>query len=349
MKLASLRRRPADLNPMIFERPGAAIDPRDGALVVVSRDLKRAVLAGSIAPSLRVAVENWAELAPKLASLGARLEAGSLSAADGVFGVQWGDFHSPLPRAFQWADGSAFLHHVRLVRKARKAEMPESLLSVPLMYQGGSDDFLAPTAGIPQIDFSHGTDFEGEIAVVVDETPMGVSPAAALERIRLLLVVNDVSLRGLIPEELAAGFGFFQSKPSSAFGPVAVTPDELGTSWREGRLHLPLHVEFNGEFFGRANAGEMHFHFGQLIAHAARTRNLRAGTIIGSGTVSNDKPGVGSSCLVERRMIETIEKGSASTPFMKVGDRVRIEVFSDEAKTQSVFGPIDQTVISVSR
>ena len=231
---------------------------------------------------------------------------------------------------------------MKLVRMARKAAMPESLFTTPLMYQGGSDEFLAPREAIPQVDFAHGTDFEGEVAVVTDFVPMGISPEAALEKVLLVMIVNDVSLRGLIPEELAAGFGFFQSKPSSAFAPFTVTPDELGEAWKGGRVHLPLLVDYNNQFFGNANAGEMHFHFGQLIAHAARTRNLSAGTIIGSGTVSNEDPSKGSSCLAERRMIEQISTGSIQTPFMKVGDRIRIEMKNEQG--QSLFGAIDQKV-----
>ena len=226
---------------------------------------------------------------------------------------------------------------------ARKADMPPALYKTPLMYQGGSDDFLAPKASIPQIDFAHGTDFEGEVAVVTDFVPMGISAEDAISKVALILMVNDVSLRGLIPEELAAGFGFFQSKPSSAFGPFAITPEELGTEWKEGRVHLPLLVEYNGQFFGKANAREMHFHFGQLIAHAARTRNLGPGTIIGSGTVANEDPSVGSSCLAEKRMLETIATGAATTPFMKVGDRIRIEM--KDSSGRCLFGIIDQTVV----
>lgn len=314
---------------------------RDGDLVVVSRDGSRAVKAASIAPSLREAVENWNECRPKLEMLAKELEEGRATFA---FEVDEGEFHSPMPRAFQWADGSAFLHHVKLVRLARKAPMPETLYNVPLMYQGGSDDFLAPHEPIPQVDISHGTDFEGEVAVITDFVPMGISPEKALEKILLVMIVNDVSLRGLIPEELAQGFGFFQSKPSSAFAPFAVTLDELGSAWREGRLHLPLLVEFNGQFFGNADAGEMHFHFGQLIAHAARTRHLGAGTIIGSGTVSNENPARGSSCIAEKRMIEQINTGGIETPFMKPGDRVRIEMKND--KGQSLFGAIDQKIVT---
>lgn len=313
---------------------------RDGDLVVVSRDNQRAVRAHTIAPSLREAVENWTVCRPQLEQLFNELEAGRRTDA---FEVDETEFHSPMPRAFQWADGSAFLHHVRLVRMARKAPIPDSLLNVPLMYQGGGDDFLAPRDAIPQIDFSHGTDFEGEVAVITDFVPMGTTADAAIEKIVLVLIVNDVSLRGLIPEELAAGFGFFQSKPSSAFAPFAVTLDELGDTWREGRLHLPLSVEFNNSFFGNADAGQMHFHFGQLIAHAARTRNLTAGTIIGSGTVANEDPAKGSSCLAEKRMLEQIKNGSISTPFMKVGDRIRIEMRDSQGR--SLFGAIDQKVV----
>ncbi|MBL7688375.1 MAG: fumarylacetoacetate hydrolase family protein [Bdellovibrionaceae bacterium] len=308
-------------------------------MCVVSRDLKRAIRATGVAPSLREAIENWSTAEPRLREIAQRLEAGSVA---GEFAVNQKDFHSPLPRAFQWADGSAFLHHVKLVRMARKAEMPPSFYHDPLMYQGGSDDFLAPTDPIPQVDFAHGTDFEGEVAVVTTDVPIGISPEAALKHIALVMVVNDVSLRGLIPEELAKGFGFFQSKPQSAFAPFAVTPDELGSAWREGRVHLPLSVTFNGGFFGNADAGAMHFHFGQLIAHVARTRTLGAGSIIGSGTVSNEDPSRGSSCLAERRMIEQIATGEAKTPFMKAGDHIRMEMFNEQG--QSLFGAIDQVV-----
>jgi fumarylacetoacetate (FAA) hydrolase len=314
---------------------------RDGDLVIISRDNSRAVKATAIAPSLREALEHWNECRPKLEMLAKELEEGRATFA---FEVDESEFHSPLPRAFQWADGSAYLHHVKLVRMARKAPLPDSLYNVPLMYQGGSDDFLAPHESIPQVDFSHGTDFEGEIAVVTDFVPMGITPEKALEKILLVMIVNDVSLRGLIPEELAQGFGFFQSKPSSAFGPFAVTLDELGSAWNDGRLHLPLLVEYNGQFFGNAEAGEMHFHFGQLIAHAARTRNLGPGTIIGSGTVSNENPTRGSSCLAEKRMIEQINNGKIETPFMKVGDRIRIEVKNEQGR--SIFGSIDQKVVA---
>jgi fumarylacetoacetate (FAA) hydrolase len=329
MKLATVR----DLIPKN--------DNRDGELYVVSRDGKNAISAKDIAPCLRSAIETWTVCKNQLQELYVALNAGT---ARGSVATNTLKLHSPLPRSFQWADGSAFLHHVRLVRKARNAEPPETLTTVPLMYQGGSDCFLAPTEGIQQLDFSHGTDFEGELAVVVDDVPMGVSPVDALKHIQLVMLVNDVSLRGLIPAELLNGFGFLQSKPSSAFSPFAVTVDELGDEWQGGRLHLPLHVKLNGEFYGKANAGVMHFHFGDLIAHAAKTRNLAAGTIIGSGTVSEDKEGVGSSCLVEKRMIETIQNGKPTTPFMKPGDR--IEIFMLNKDGENIFGTIDQKVIA---
>lgn len=312
---------------------------RDGELIVVSKDNSKAVKASTVAPSLREAIENWAERKPALEKIYADLNDGQ---AKGTFKLNPNDLHSPLPRSFQWADGSAYIHHIKLVRMARNAPLPETLETVPLMYQGGSDAFLAPTEDIPQVDAAHGTDFEGEVAVVVDDVPMGVSPEEALKKIILFMIVNDVSLRGLIPEELAQGFGFFQSKPSSAFGPLAVTEDELRGAWIEGRIHLPLQVTYNGEFFGNAEAGAMHFHFGQLIAHAARTRPLAAGTIIGSGTVSNEDMKRGSSCLAEKRMLEKIHEGVIKTPFMKVGDTIKIEMCDPEG--HSIFGVIEQKV-----
>lgn len=313
---------------------------KDGDLVVVSRDGRKAVLANSVAPCLRVAIESWSECLPKLAKIYDSLNSGE---AIGSFTVDENQFHSPLPRSFQWADGSAFIQHIKLVRMARKAPLPETLLSVPLMYQGGSDDFLAPREAIPQINFQHGTDFEAEVAVIVNDVPMGVSAEKALDHIILIMIANDVSLRGLIPEELAQGFGFFQSKPSSAFAPFAITPDELGNAWKNGRVHLPLLVKFNGQVFGKANAGEMHFHFGQLIAHAAKTRKLSAGTIIGSGTVSNEDTTNGCSCLAEKRMLEQIQNGKIETPFMKIGDQVRIEMKDQNGR--DLFGAIDQIVV----
>lgn len=323
---------------------------RDGRLVVVSRDLSRCLSAADIAPTLQAALDDWARAEPGLREIVERLEA-SPGAGEPFDEAAC---HSPLPRAYQWADGSAYVNHVELVRKARGAEMPESFWTDPLMYQGGSDTFLGPRDPILMpTDEGWGIDMEGEIAVVLDDTPMGVSPKDALERIRLIMLVNDVSLRGLIPAELGKGFGFFQSKPSSAFSPCAVTPDELGAAWKGGKLHLPLNVDYNDAPFGRADAGvDMTFDFGQLIAHAAKTRPLSAGTIIGSGTVSNKlhggpgRPvadgGVGYSCIAEIRMIETIEDGAAKTPFMRFGDRVGIEMRG--ANGGSIFGKIDQAV-----
>jgi fumarylacetoacetate (FAA) hydrolase len=314
---------------------------RDGEMIVVSKDNKRAVKASAIAPSLREAVEDWEKCEPKLKELAQKLEAGK---APHAFEIDEEKLHSPLPRSFQWADGSAFIQHVKLVRMARNAPLPETLETVPLMYQGGGDAFLAPTEDIPQIDFSHGTDFEGEVGVITADVPMGISAENALEKILLVVMINDVSLRGLIPEELAQGFGFFQSKPQTAFGPFAVTPDELGGAWREGRVHLPLNVRYNGEFFGNADAGAMHFHFGQLIAHAARTRPLAAGTIIGSGTVANEDRSRGSSCLAEKRTLEKIHEGVMKTPFMKVGDTVSMEMLAPNGI--SIFGRITQQVVA---
>jgi fumarylacetoacetate (FAA) hydrolase len=320
---------------------------RDGRLVVVSRDLSRYADAGHIAATMQAALDNWAETEPVLAEIAAGLGDGAgeeFRAADCV---------SPLPRAFQWADGSAYVNHVELVRKARGAEMPGSFWTDPLMYQGGSDSFIGPRDPILAASEDWGIDFEAEITVVTDDVPMGVGADDALGHIRLIMIVNDVSLRNLIPGELAKGFGFFQSKPSSAFAPVAVTPDELGDAWQGGRLHLPLLSFLNGAAFGKPDAGvDMTFHFGQLIAHAAKTRPLCAGSIIGSGTISNKldggpgKPvsdgGVGYSCIAEIRMIETIESGKPKTSFLSFGDRVRIEMLDGDG--HSIFGAIDHEV-----
>lgn len=323
---------------------------RDGQLIVVSKDLKTYADATKVAPTLQAALDDWKTVAPQLMARSDALNQGTAEARP----FDETQCASPLPRAYQWADGSAYLNHVELVRKARKAEMPESFWTDPLMYQGGSDSFLGPREDIVMPDDqTFGIDMEGEVTIIVDDTPMGITPEAALDRIRLIMLVNDVSLRGLIPRELAKGFGFFQSKPSSAFTPCAVTPDELGDAWKDGKVHLPLMVRYNGEMFGSAHAGiDMTFHFGQLIAHAAKTRPLCAGTIIGSGTVSNKldggpgKPisegGVGYSCIAEIRMIETIQNGQPSTPFMKFGDRVEIEM--QDAQGASIFGRIDQQV-----
>ncbi|UXR65472.1 fumarylacetoacetate hydrolase family protein [Bdellovibrio bacteriovorus] len=317
-------------------------ESKDGQLCVVSRDLKTAVKATHVAASLREVMEKWSEKESALQKLYTDLNEGK---ASGAFAVKEEDFHSALPRTWLFADGSAFIYHIKLVRMARKAALPETLATVPLMYQGECGQFLAPTEDIPQRDFSHGTDFEGEVGVITDNVPMGVTPEEALKYIRLYVLINDVSLRGLIPEELAQGFGFFQSKPASALSPFAVTADELGAALKDGRIHLPLHVKYNGEFFGKANAGAMHFHFGQLIAHAAKTRNLAAGTVIGSGTVSNEEHGNGSSCLAEKRMIEQIEAGAIKTPFMKSGDTVEMQMLNE--KGESIFGRIFQKVKAV--
>lgn len=323
---------------------------RDGKLAVVSKDLAYCTVVNHIAPTLQAALDDWTNVGPRLARAAEALETGSQPTER----FHEHDAHSPLPRAYQWADGSAYVNHVELVRKARNAEMPDSFWTDPLMYQGGSDTFLAPREPIVLEDTAWGIDMEGEVAVIVDDVPMGVSAEKAADHIRLVMLVNDVSLRNLIPAELGKGFGFFQSKPSSAFSPVAVTPDELGDAWDGGRLHLPLMVDYNGDAFGRANAGvDMTFDFPQLIAHAAKSRPLGAGAIIGSGTVSNrledgspGKPisegGLGYSCIAEIRMIETINTGKPSTAFMQFGDTVRIEM--KDAGGHSIFGAIEQTV-----
>ena len=313
----------------------------DGTLVVVSKDNSKYVEVPEISPNFRSAIEDWANCKDRLSKIYDDLNAGKIEGKP----MDETLFHSPLPRTFQWADGSAFLHHVKLVRMSRNAEMPERLYEVPLMYQGSGDNFLGPKDDIPQMDFAHGTDFEGEVGVITDFVPMGCSPEEALEKILFCVIINDVSLRGLIPEELKAGFGFFHGKPSSAFAPFALTLDELGEAWNEGRIELPLNVELNGEYFGSPNGKEMHFHFGQLIAHAARTRNLMPGTMIGSGTVSNDSTEVGSSCLLERRMIEKINEGAFKTPFMKVGDFVKINM--KDPAGNDLFGTIEQKVVQV--
>ncbi len=316
-------------------------DSRDGRLVVISKDNKKMVSAKAIADHLRLAIENWSQVKNDLESLYQQLNAGKVKSEN----VDENHFLSPLPRTFQWIDGSVFIQHIRLVRKSRKAPVPETLTTIPLVYQGTGDSFLAPREDIPQLNESYGTDFEGEVGVVVDDTPMGVTPEQALDHIILFVLINDISLRGLAPEELKRGFGFVQSKPSSSFAPFAVTCDELGQAWKEGRVHLPLLVDFNGQSFGKAFAGEMHFHFGQIIAHCARTRRLTAGTIIGSGTVSNEDLSRGSSCLVEKRTLEQIETGVPKQPYMKPGDQVTIKMLDTE--NQNIFGTISQKVISV--
>lgn len=314
----------------------------DGELIIVSRDNKRAVRATDLAPNLREAVEAWETLEPKLRERYTQLNAGDLADA---FDVDEKALHSPMPRSFGWLDGSAFIQHIKLVRQARNAPLPEGLYTDPLMYQGGSDSYLAPREDIPLIHKDHGLDFEGEVAVITKHVPMGISPEDAENKIALVLLCNDVSLRGLIPPELAKGFGFLNSKPSSAFSPFALTLDELGDAWRDGRLHLPLDVTYNNAFYGNADAGHMQFSFGQLIAHAAKTRSLCAGTILGSGTVSNEDTSRGSSCLAEKRMLEKIATGEFTTPFMKAGDRIQIEMKNPAG--ENLFGTIDQLVVDV--
>ena len=312
---------------------------RDGQLIVVDNQMQRYVSATDIAPTLQTALDNWDNCKERLAALYLQLENGEIDSQ--AFNSEI--CASPLPRAFQWADGSAYVNHVELVRKARNAEMPSSFWTDPLMYQGGSDSFLGPREDIAVADEAWGIDFEAEVAVIVDDVPMGISSSEAAKYIQLVMLVNDVSLRNLIPGELAKGFGFFHAKPSSAFSPVAVTPDVLGSAWDGAKLHLPLRAILNGDLVGEPNAGvDMTFDFGQLIAHAAKTRPLCAGTIVGSGTVSNLDRSKGSCCLAEVRMLETIANGSATTEFMSFGDRIQIDMLDDNG--QSIFGEIDQKV-----
>ena len=323
---------------------------RDGELVVVSRDLTRCVAVPEIARTLQAALDAWNSASPSLAAIATELDAGRLPDAI-PFDARRA--MAPLPRAFQWVDGSAYVNHVELVRRARGATMPPEFWTDPLMYQGASDRMLGPCEDIVHADEAWGIDFEAEVAVVTDDVPIGADAAEAARHIRLLLLVNDVSLRNLIPAELAKGFGFLQSKPASAFSPVAVTPDELGTAWRGGKVHLPLVSHLNGALFGRPDAGvDMTFDFPTLIAHVARTRVLAAGSIVGSGTVSNKEGegpgrpaaagGAGYSCIAEQRTVETIRDGKAKTPFMRFGDRVTIEMFDADGRT--IFGAIDQVV-----
>jgi fumarylacetoacetate (FAA) hydrolase len=316
---------------------------RDGKLAVVSRDLSRAMPAEGVASTLQAALDDWERSRPALEALARELEAGRAQGRPFILA----EALAPLPRAYHWVDGSAYVNHVELVRRARGATMPESFWTDPLVYQGGSDDFLPPHADAPFFDEDWGIDLEGEVAVVTDDVPMGTDAAAARGHIQLVMLVNDWSLRNLIPGELAKGFGFYQSKPATAFSPVAVTPDELGVAWRDARVHLPLVVHVNGQPFGRPSAGvDMTFDFGQLIAHAAKTRRLGAGSIVGSGTVSNLDRSTGSTCLAERRMLETLDHGKPMTPFLSFGDRVRIEM--RDAAGHSIFGAIDQRVVKAS-
>lgn len=314
---------------------------RDGRLVVVSQDLSRAVAASDIAPTMQAALDDWDATQPLLQRLAEKLARGE--AAD-AFDFDQSACDSPLPRAYHWVDGSAYVNHVELVRKARGASMPDSFWHDPLVYQGGSDTFLGPRDDIPVGSESYGIDMEAETAVITDDVPMGIDAADAAAHVKLLMIVNDVSLRGLIPGELAKGFGFYQSKPSSAFSPVAVTPDELGDHYQDGTFSLPLTTHLNGELFGAPECGvDMTFNFEQLIAHVAHTRKLGAGTIIGSGTISNYDRSRGSSCIAEKRMLETVDQGQPVTPFMRFGDVVRIEML--DADGNSIFGAIEQRVV----
>lgn len=314
---------------------------RDGQLAVVSRDLKTVAIADAIAPTLQRALDDWQFMAPQLIELYEQLNAGR---APRAFDFDARHCMAPLPRAYQWADGSAYVNHVELVRRARAAPMPESFWHDPLMYQGGSDDFIGPTDDIVVMSEDWGIDFEGEVAVVTDDVAMGATPEQAAGHIRLLMLVNDVSLRNLIPAELAKGFGFLQSKPATAFSPVAVTPDELGPAWRDGRVHLPLRATWNNNLVGQPQAGDdMVFSFPQLVAHLAKTRNVRAGSIVGSGTVSNKDARRGYTCIAEKRALEMIEGGEPVTPFMRFGDNIRLDM--RDADGRSVFGAIDQKVV----
>jgi len=308
---------------------------RDGTLVVVRGDGAAFARAGDIAPTLQAALDRWDEVAPRLEELARRLE-------DGGEPLRPTDLHSPLPRAYEWIDGSAFLSHVKLARRSRGVEPPPNLATDPLVYQGGSGVLLAPTDPIPLHSTDSGLDFEGEVCAILGDVPLGTTAAEAARQVRLLCLANDVTLRNLVPAELAKNFGFFQSKPATAFSPFAVTPDELGGAWREGRVHLPLRVHHNGQLVGQCQAGEMHFSFFDLIGHIARTRAFTAGTVLGSGTVSNEDRSRGISCLVERRMIEQLESGAPRTPYLRRGDRVRIEMFDGDGR--NVFGSIDQEI-----
>lgn len=313
---------------------------RDGELIVVSKDLKRAVSAKKIAPTMQAALDDWESIAPQLEALYSKLNEHSL---DDIFTFETTKVAAPLPRAYQWADGSAYVTHVELVRKARGAELPESFWTDPLMYQGLSDHFIGPNDPIMVEDEAWGIDFEAEIVVVTDDVPMGINTASAANHILLIGLVNDVSLRNLIPNELGKSFGFFHSKPACSLSPVFITPDELGNAWRDGKVHHPLLSTLNGELFGSPNAGiDMTFNFPKLISHAAKTRTLGTGTIIGSGTVANADENCGSSCIAERRMREKLTYGEMRTPFMEHGDSIRIEMLDDEGK--SIFGAIDQKV-----
>jgi len=326
---------------------------RDGQLVVVSRDLSTAHYATGIASKLQQVLDDWNFLSPQLQDLYETLNrvaesTSSAGKARHAFPFEPAQCMAPLPRAYQWADGSAFINHVELVRKARNSKVPETFYTDPLMYQGGSDDFIGPRDDVVVASEDFGIDFEAEVAVITADVGMGTTPEQAIDGIRLVMLANDVSLRNLIPAELAKGFGFLQSKPATAFSPVAVTTDELGDAWQGGRLHMTLQSTWNGRKVGMCEAGpEMTFHFGQLIAHLCKTRNVRAGSVIGSGTVSNKDWTHGYSCIAEKRAIETIEGGAPVTEFMKFGDTIRIEAKGKDG--QSVFGAIEQKVAALNR
>jgi len=314
---------------------------RDGSLIIVSRDLKLYVSAVDIAPTLQLALDDWQQTAPRLNALYAELNQGSCS---GIHDLDVNALAAPLPRAYEFLDGSAYLPHVERVRRARGAEVPESFYVDPLMYQATSAGFLGPRDSVPVPSEEYGIDFESEIIVITDDVPMAVSPEQAEQNIQLIGLINDVSLRNLIPGELAKGFGFLQSKPRSALSPVMVTPDELGDAWQDSTLSLALHSTLNGKFFGKPEAGvDMQFNFAQLIAHAAKTRPLTAGTIVGSGTIANQDTDLGASCLAEVRMLEIIADGKPSTPFMSFGDTIRIEMFDQQG--DSIFGAIEQKIV----
>lgn len=318
---------------------------RDGTLIVVSRDLSQAVRAEGIAATLQAALDEWDHLAPRLNALYDELNAGQV---EDIFELDPSTLAAPLPRCYQFVDGSAYLPHVERVRKARGAEVPKTFETDPLMYQAVSDGWLGPREDIAMASTDWGIDFESEVGVITDDIPMGASPAECADHIQLLTLINDVSLRNLIPGELAKGFGFLQSKPRSALAPVVVTPNELGPDWREGKVHRPLMTWLNGELFGQPEAGEdMQFSFSELLAHAAHTRPLAAGTLLGSGTIANRDTDRGASCLAEKRMLEIIANGKPSTPFLQFGDVVRIEMF--DRRNASIFGAIEQTVIEYRR
>jgi fumarylacetoacetate (FAA) hydrolase len=313
---------------------------RDGTLIVVTRDGSRYTPATGIAPTLQAALDDWEHVEPRLRQLADRLSGEPMGGQP----LDPTKLHAPLPRAYEWVDGSAFLNHVILVRKARNAEPPETLRTDPLVYQGGSSVLLGPTDDIVLADEIWGLDFESEVCVILGDTPQGTRADGAGRHVKLLLLANDVTLRNLVPNELAKSFGFFQSKPATAFSPFAITPDELGDAWSGGRVHLRLRTTYNGELVGDCDGGEMHFSFHELIAHIAKTRAFCAGTIVGSGTVSNADRARGISCLAERRMIEIIETGTPTTPFMKVGDNVAIEMRATDGS--NLFGTIAQKVVS---